>query len=239
MNVLIGIVTYKPDRARLQQCLDAVRGWETYIVDNTEHNVGIAAALRQIMAYAMEHGYDWVLTLDQDSVVLPGLLDAYEAYLASAGSGIGALTCRIRDRNFEEAQPVGDVDWCITSGCLMSVEAYRRTAGYDADLFIDMVDADICFSLREAGYRIVRIPFDGLLHEVGHGKKTVLGYSYNEPAWRDYYMARNRILVAKKHGRPVLREKVKNMRDILIVLFFEDRKAQKIKEFVRGWKAAR
>lgn len=42
-----------------------------------EKNEGIAAALSQIMGYADEKAYKWVLTLDQDSVIEPGLINVY------------------------------------------------------------------------------------------------------------------------------------------------------------------
>ena len=233
MKLLVGIVTYKPNKERLAECLASVQGQDVHIVDNTENNIGIAAALGQIMDYAAETGYDWVLTLDQDSIVLPGLIEAYEKAMEP---DVGAMTCVIRDRNFEEEQETGDVDWCITSGCLMRVDAYRKTAGYDGSLFIDMVDQDICYSLKEAGYRIVCVPHVGLLHEVGHGRKTPIGYSYNEPAWRDYYMARNRIIVARKHGKSLLEVRLKNIRDMGIAALYEDNKMAKIREYARGWR---
>ena len=56
---------------------------------------------------------------------------------------------------------------CLTSGCFMRVSAHKDTAGYDVRMFIDCVDFDICYSLRAAGYKIVRIPYDGLIHEIG------------------------------------------------------------------------
>lgn len=227
MKVLIGIVEYKPDAERLKACLKSVSDADTYIVDNSENNIGIASALKKIMEYAGENGYEWVLTLDQDSVAAPGLIDEYLKY--TDDSTIGALTCIIKDRNFDELQPAGEVDCCITSGCFMRVDAYKKTPGYDEWLFIDSVDFDICLSLREAGYRIRRIPFEGLIHEVGKGKKTVFGYVYNHPAWRKYYIARNRVYVAKKHGGNVFREIVRNIRDMFLVLLYEDDKLAKIK----------
>ena len=55
-------------------------------------------------------------------------------------------------------------------------------------MFIDKVDFDICYSLRDKGLRIIKIDFDGLLHEVGHGKEiSIFGIKktvFNHPAWR-------------------------------------------------------
>ena len=227
MKYLIGIVKYCPDPERFKACIDALPKADIYSVDNTENNIGIAAALRQIMDYAAEHKYDWVLTFDQDSIAMPGLIKEYEKYINDPS--IGALTCIVKDRNFEEKQPVGEIKECITSGCFMNVNAYSKTQGYDSSLFIDSVDFDICASLREAGYKIVRIPFEGLLHEVGRGLKTPFGFVYNHPAWRKYYIARNRVIVAKKHGNSILKARLKNARDIFLTAVYEKEKLQKIK----------
>lgn len=231
MKILVGIVLYSPNDNRLQKCIDSVSGEDIITIDNTKKNIGIAAALRKIMDYAVEHKYDWVLTLDQDSVAMPGLIKEYKKYIND--SEIGALSCIIKDRNFEEKQSIGEIKECITSGCFMNVCAYFKTPGYDSSLFIDSVDFDICASLREAGYKIIRIPFEGLLHEVGNGRRTPFGYVYNHPAWRKYYIARNRVLVAKKHGDSVLKAKLRNARDIILVAIYETDKFNKIKAILR------
>lgn len=230
MKILAGIVTYNPDVARLKENLDAVleQCKNIVIFDNgsknnadvkkiidkynaridlieKKDNLGIAEALKSIMQYAIDNSYSWVLTLDQDSVIMPNLVDKYLECVNL--DGVGALTCNIIDRNFKinenrnsESQ---DVDFCITSGCFMSVDAYKKTCGYDSAMFIDKVDFDICFSLRDKGFRILKVNFDGLLHEVGHGKEIrFLGIKktvFNHPAWRRYYMARNAIYLSRKH----------------------------------------
>ncbi len=227
MRYLIGLVEYFPDPERFQACIDSLPKADVYVVNNSLNNIGVAAALRQIMDYAVKQRYDWVLTIDQDSVAKPDLINEYEKYIGDPS--IGALTCIVKDRNFEEKQPVGEIKECITSGCFMNVNAYSKTPGYDSSLFIDSVDFDICASLREAGYIIVRIPFEGLLHEVGRGRKTPLGFVFNHPAWRKYYIARNRVIVAKKHGNSILKAKLKNARDVFLTAVYEKEKIKKIK----------
>lgn len=235
MKLLVGIVKYNPDENRLKECIESVKGYDLFTVDNTENNIGVAAGLRKIMQHAIENGYDWVLTLDQDSVVQKSLIDEYLKYVHD--DSIGALTCKIVDRNFTETQIIGKVDKCITSGCFMRVDAYKKTSGYDDWMFIDRVDWDICYSIIEAGYSIVRIDFEGLLHEVGRGEKYGKFYSYNEPSWRRYYMTRNGIYVAKKHTvEPYIKALLREIRDMVLVFVFEDNKWLKLKESIRGIK---
>ncbi len=44
-------------------------------VIRNKRNLGIAAALNQGVQWAKEQGYAWVLTLDQDSVVMPDIVE--------------------------------------------------------------------------------------------------------------------------------------------------------------------
>ena len=94
-RILTGIVTYNPDIGRLKQNLETITDQtdELLIIDNAsenfsqiktlaagkfielEKNHGIAYALRRLMDFANKNGYDWVLTLDQDSVACQMILE--------------------------------------------------------------------------------------------------------------------------------------------------------------------
>lgn len=262
-RIMTGIITYNPDIDRLRQNLSTITGQtdSIIVVDNGSYNVsqireltgdslislgenrGVAYALRLIMDLARKNGYDWVLTIDQDSVADRNLVKEYRKYMAD---DIGAMTCLIRDRNYPEIEyehpctEVQDIDWCITSGCLMNVKAYEKTPGYDEKMFIDCVDIDICYSLAEAGYRIIRIPYEGLLHEIGKAKRlTFLGKKtqvFNHPAWRRYYVNRNTIYLAKKHPEhgTVANTVGRCLYHTLITFIYEDQKMKKLKENIRG-----
>ena len=215
----------------------------TLVFRENNRNIGVAASLRWIMREACQREASWVLTLDQDSVAAPELLEQYaKAALLpeDAGSGpAGAYTCIIKDRNFSVTgspaeDSVTEVENCITAGCFMRVDAYRRTPGYEARLFIDFVDTDICYSLQEAGYRILRIPYEGLLHEVGHGRNVpFLGTRqivYNQQTWRRYYIVRNELYLARKHPHvSMTRTALRVARNMLLVFLYEDGRREKLR----------
>ncbi|WP_185752344.1 glycosyltransferase [Butyrivibrio sp. AE2032] len=207
-----------------------------------DSNMGIAFALSEIMKYAQANDYEWVITLDQDSIADERLIYEYKKYIAP---GIGAMTCLIRDRGYgsteyDRRDEIVDVKDCITSGCFMNVEAYGESEGYDASLFIDYVDTDICYSLIENKYRIVRIPYEGLLHEYGLNgkKKRFINREIvvtEHPAWRKYYMARNRIILYKKHPRLISsKEVVVNELGIVIKSLYEKNSLSHILKAVTG-----
>lgn len=268
--VLAGIVTYNPDIVRLKENLDALfeQVENVLIIDNGSKNLsvlkkfiqdyqvkvflnktnqGIAAALYQIMEYAKKENYKWVLTLDQDSVIRPGLVENYICYSKKKDNKMTAMfTCLINDRNFKDKKyeiqkkDIIDVPYCITSAAFTNVNKYSNTLGYDKKFFIDCVDFDICYQLREKGYKIRRIAFNGMYHEVGHGKNRHFLWKnivvYNQKPFRVYYLARNTVWMWKKHrksyGYGCMLKKL--LAQIFRIILYENQKGEKCHNFIKG-----
>lgn len=217
-----------------------------------ERNLGIAKALKEIMNYSKEKNFKWVLSLDQDSIIEDGLVDRYiiSSNLVECNN-VGMFTCLIKDRNFEDKKyeeqdkKLIDVPYCITSAAFTNVDKYFKTSGYDVDFFIDAVDFDICYSLRDLGYRICRVNYVGLYHEVGQGEnRCFLGKKivvYHQKPFRIYYFARNLILMHKKHKRLYsFFRMIKSEVALLIrIILYEDSKKEKLDNFLKGIKDAK
>jgi rhamnosyltransferase len=151
---------------------------------------------------------DWIVTLDQDTLVHAGAVDAILASFDALEEGrrdeIGILAMRAHpqpssiwitryaDRllvlneleSFEERRGV------ITSGNLVRADVLRRIS-FDEDLFIDQVDFDFCFAVRHLGYRVLlhkSISMDHVLGERFHDTDKEHPY---ENAQRVYYIIRN------------------------------------------------
>lgn len=255
MSVVAGIVVYHPDWGRLYDNIKAVQpqvdriiifnnGTEDVssrfpgitVLDQDGANIGIASALNAICLYAIQQGFDWILTLDQDSVAPLGLMDGYVPYLTD--SSIALLCPAIRDRNYgsmdydvnNNSQGADEVDACITSGSLLRLSAWERIHGFWDELFIDMVDFDLCWSLREAGYRILRVNNQSMLHEIGKAKRVSLfgkdNVIYNHSPLRCYYMIRNTLVLGRKHHRQAQCRRWALKRIILINLYEKNRWAK-------------
>jgi len=266
-QVLLGVVTYNPTLEEFtNNILDAVGQCDDWIVfdngsdqaDQIERfvkankghiflcrkNRGIAYALKCIMKYAYSNGYEWVLTMDQDSRIFPDLVSTYLSF--SETDGIGAMSCLMKDKNYSVVEHSNieneyvEVEHCITSGCFMNTAAYMSTDGYDQRLFIDRVDDDICFSLRDCGYKVICINKFGLLHQLGGGKDVSwFGHSFiytNHPAWRQYYMSRNTVYVSKKHPKldPIGKALYYELIRIMVTFIYEHDKFAKLKNSLKG-----
>lgn len=274
-KIMAGIVTFNPDMEELRRTIAHLNDQfvTIVIVDNAslnyeeiyclisdnpnvllfenEFNAGVAAALNQIMQYAFENQYEWVLTVDQDSFIEPQLLKKYREYLNLPQ--LGMLTCYYKDRNtgnelenlLEEG--VTEVRKAITSGSLLNVAAWEVSEKFDEKLFIDYVDFDMCIRLIQHQYKILRVNFVGISHAIGSAKKIkLLGNDivikgrpivvYNESVQRTYYFFRNTIFICRKYKR--LAKGYTSPAHILwralLVFMFENPKIPKMKMVIKG-----
>lgn len=264
VKILAGIVLYNPELCRLRDNIAAITPQVDKIVcvDNgsknlgeikeilssnielieNHENLGIAAALNIIMNYAHKNNYEWFITLDQDSVCMPGLIENYYQYVNLENAAI--LTCTIQDRNFslkgKEISGIEEIDECITSASFCNTAALLDVGGFDEKMFIDSVDFDVCMNLRTHGYKVYKTDFVGLLHEVGNGKDVYFLWkkrvAYNHSDLRNYYMARNHVYMAKKYPKNVsmIYVLLKELEIELIILFYEENKIKKIRARHRG-----
>ena len=240
--IAASIVLYNPDLALLQRNIEAVSGQvdRIIIIDNgsknrqqidqlfkestypldiirNQNNVGVAAALNQAVLRCKESGIDWLLTLDQDSVIPDGLVETYKKYLDLEKAG--QLTCAFIDPNYSDYSEIkivrfnythdygeyAEVDACITSGCLMNVQACIDIGLFDERLFIDNVDYDYSFRLRDNGYKIYKIKAARMEHHLGAGEeKRFLFFRYIDYHYsklRVYYQARNNVYMLNAYKR--------------------------------------
>lgn len=261
-RIAAGIVTYNPDIVRLQENVLAIKPQVelVYIFDNgslngtelqslicdkvilikNDENKGIAYALNRLFERAREDEFEWLLTLDQDSICANSFIERVRDKMDYADS----ITTWRRDNNYHttemtEDNKIKEVDRCITSGNLVRINAWEQINGFNERLFIDMVDVDFCFRLREKGKKIVRIGFYGLEHQMGDGTQfKLLGkniYIGNYSAFRKYYIARNMVYVIKKYNLHHHYYSYKRLMLLFLhALFMEKEKRKRCRALIKG-----
>jgi len=211
-------------------------------------NLGIAAALNAGCAGAREAGYSWILTLDQDSTADEGMVATLASALSGCDDGapVGVIAPIHRDdsgHTARHAEGCADVLTVITSGDLLSLEAWSDVGGFDESLFIDQVDHELCLRLRVYGYRVVQCGSASMLHRLGN--MTVHrfprhAYVTNHSALRRYYITRNRLEVVRKYGDAFPRFRRREMRglrrDLSKIILHEDHKIEKLIMSWRGYR---
>ena len=223
----------------IEDCV--LNNWKNITIIKNGKNEGIAKALNQMFEFAIEQQYEYVLTLDQDSVCPDNIIEEYNKYLDE--HKLGSLCPQCVDRNFKSElnnEDVIEVDKCITSASLVPVSAWNDVGGFNEELFIDFVDHDFCAKLKEHGYRILQIGSVKLSHELGKGKNySILGVKFtalNHSAMRKYYMVRNWIYYMNEHKDIInLKAEKKSYRLFFFkTLIFEDDKLKKMKQMLKG-----
>jgi len=176
-------------------------------------NLGIATALNVGIRHALQAGFQWVATFDQDSSVpdryFEELFRAYNTCLAPERVGMivpGKCSPQaavlphiaVSEDSLFSYIPAG-----ITSGSLTKAVVFQVAGMYDEGLFIDFVDVDFCLQLRKSGFKILKAKRAVLNHELGTKQtRNLLGFkiSFRSHApWRHYYMMRNRILLCRRY----------------------------------------
>lgn len=220
VRVFAIIVTYKPDQVKLGRLLGAIQDQvdKIEIIDNTDANVGLAAALNKGIASAILGSFSHVLLMDQDS--LPGddmvaALLADEIAAQRSGKRVGAIGPALIDTRSGRPYPfvrygfprnqwitsseMVECDFVITSGSLISLASLQEIGPMNAALFIDSVDIEWCFRAKSKGFSIFGSANATMGHEIGDSLIKVPGFGRKQilvhgPV-RLYYIMRNRILL--------------------------------------------
>ncbi|MBM6819036.1 MULTISPECIES: glycosyltransferase family 2 protein [Clostridium] len=223
-----------------------------------EDNKGIASALNKGIKYSIEKGYNWILTLDHDSIItdnmIKNMLTCYEGLNNELKEKVAMLVpVHVEEKEYQNGSNINEekdsnsyieVLTEITSGALTKAEIYKNVGMYDEKLFIDLVDHDYCLSLNKKGFKIIQVNNATLIHNLGESvKKSVLGLKMiptNHSPLRRYYMSRNRHYIWDKYKEDfpswVLTDKRRFITENLKIVLFEDNKIEKFKYIKKGIK---
>ena len=165
MKIAATVVFYKPSEDNIKN-IDAYKNIvdRVYVIDNTDDdlirlnddkkvkyiklydNKGIAYALNCGAKKAIEDGYKWLLTMDQDSKITSQNVQDMLAFLEKHknDTSIGLIS-PYQDVQMHEEIPNHEFDDIIeimTSGNIINLDAYQKIGGFKDWLFIDCVDTD-------------------------------------------------------------------------------------------------
>jgi rhamnosyltransferase len=227
-------------------------------------NLGIATALNQGFQLAIQMGYELIVTLDQDSLPVTGMLNnilrtywaqTYQDRIAVVAPvvenldvGILARYLRPKGRIFFErkdctgVQTLHNVSVVITSGALHSLRVYEKLGPFRDEFFIDYVDTEYCLRAKRNGFDIIVACDAHVNHKLGNQKKISVGSLEMRPTFhspiRWYYISRNRILTVGKYGfrfpHWIMYEIVIVSYGLFKMLLLEDYKWKKILSFFFG-----
>ena len=265
-KIYAGVVSFNPDVKRLKQNIEAIASQVDCVVvfENGSDqqrdiiktikgvlflqagkNLGMAGALNRLLNWGKQNGYEWMISLDQDSVCPNDYVEKMFPFL-SAAEKAGIVGPVIIDRHIgivghNPKNSWAEVRTCITSGSFNNVEAWTEVGGYDESMFIDSVDFEYCYRLRKNGYKVIQVRDVHLQHELGNSQKRrfllwkveVNGHT----VFRKYYIARNNVYYPLKHRLWLhfIRGNLRNIRLLVLTVLYEDEKGEKCRAIRKGW----
>lgn len=181
----------------------------------TGENGGMSRALEYGFTWALEQGVEILLTMDQDSDLPAEQIRNMLGYIRQHPSEQTAIYCTnyrkiVQESSGQETflpariradETVSCVS-CMTSGSFMRVSCLRELLPMD-DMFIGLVDNDVCYQLIAKGYGIVMVGNCLLSQRVGSPiRDTLLNRLLHKVVLsekRYFYMSRNGRYLKKKY----------------------------------------
>ncbi len=182
--------------------LDSIKKLDSVTYISFGENKGIASALNRAARQALADGYSLLLTMDDDTQTPPNMIQEMIKFWNEFTYPIGIISGIHHEKRID--LKYRSLPYTLTSGNLLSLEAYMKVGGFKDDLFIDHVDHDFGLRLNENGYKVIELPSIRLTHRLGYSKiikigQIVIGKYGNHSPTRLYYFARNGVFLSRKY----------------------------------------
>lgn len=196
--------------------LKALSHYKNVIILNAGENIGFSGGNNLGIQYAMEHNADYILLLNNDTLVEPNFLNYM---VASSDNGNYVITSKIlyakeRDKiwyaggNFNRktsrtsAYGINEIDSekyskeqevNFASGCCILVPAtiLNNVGLMSEEYFLYCEDTDYCLRILNAGFKIIYEPKAQIYHKVNASTIKIAGI-------QAYYLVRNKLYIIKQ-----------------------------------------
>lgn len=235
-RVLIVIITYNAAEY-IGDCLSSVARaryprefFKTLVIDNgstdgsidfvktnfadvevvvNEKNLGFAGGNNVGMRYAIDHNFDYVYLLNQDTVVSEDFINE-AVVVARTDARIGAVQSKLllHDKpellnsrgnmihylgfafaggylEIDRPLEISEIAYASGASCLLNVSALKEVGLFNDGFFMYHEDTDLGWRFWLAGWRVVLAPKSAVYHK----------YEFSRSIKKYYFMERNRVLV--------------------------------------------
>ena len=222
-------------------------------------NKGIAQALKSAADAAIADGFDFLLTMDQDSKFPTEDFEYIKTYLSTEEiKNVGIVGINYKNNGTVKGfkltdnpnkNLVIDVKTIITSGSIINLANYKKIEGFKAELFIDFVDFDLCFQFLEKGF--VNKAFINIFLDHHLGKLKTFKFLFfkktisTHPPIRYYYIYRNFYYLLRNEKKETTKKNLKSLKkfygikSMAIRWLVADSKKETFKMIKRGLKDAK
>lgn len=210
------------------------------LVFTTGKNEFIAYPLNRAINWCLENDYNYLLSMDQDSLFEKGSFKMYinkiklNPDFKNAIFGVNPNDQFLIQENFLET------NWFITSGSIYDVSIIKKIGGFREDYQIDCVDNEICYKVKINGYKVV-VDTKCKLNQIYGAPLSKYGFTTSGYSpFRTYSILCNHILLWKDYP-DMLDANLKRtiIKDYLIyrfvkIILAEDKKIKKLLALFHG-----
>lgn len=263
VSVLENINTYINDLEKLyvvdnsnqsnKGLIDKIKSKHKVTYIHLRENKGLAYALNEGCGIAIEDGFDYCLTMDQDSRFETGSVRIMKDFIEQSNKEYAIIAPNVKsiyydDRLNEEMVAYTilkendsnrETNWVMTSGSLMSLRDYSTVNGFDNDLFIAHIDIDIGLKFAANNKKIIQLK-DALIYQrFGNSIPKKILWKTVHPSFADpvrtYYLFRNQKYLEEKYTTKMKSFIGVNLYKFVVkIVMFEPQKIMKLKMGLRG-----
>lgn len=232
---------------------DIVKNYQAILI-KLDINKGLSYAQNIGVSRAIDDGSQYILLLDQDSVLQNSFVkNMFDVYV---DSGVGILGPVFYDpENMElykgtnyigpfirttPIERITDVTYVIASGSFFSIDVFKKVGSMNEDLFVDYIDVDWSLRAKNIGFRVAMTNLARMSHTIGDSRINLFGrtISVHSPM-RRYYLIRNSFFMLRMPYVPFgykLRELSLNFVRAAVAIFVSKNKFGALKMIIKGFK---
>jgi GT2 family glycosyltransferase len=212
--VLVDNNSLPEEKETLRNFQFSIFNFQTKFIWN-DSNLGFAGGNNVGIKYALEHGADYVMLLNNDAVAAPDFLSEL-VKVAESDPSFGIVGARIykygtndivfgggkinkwftsgEHMNTQHAtRNMQQVDYITGAAMLVKKEVIEKVGLMREEYFLYYEDVDWCIRARKAGYKCVLVPISHVWHKVSATNKE------GSPSYI-YYHTRNSLMLALFNG---------------------------------------
>ncbi len=156
----------------LNSDIEVTPNWVMPVIEVMDGDKSIAAAQPKLLAYAQKDEFEY-------AGAAGGFIDKY-GYPFCQGRVFGHL-----EKDLGQYEEVREIFWASGAAMFVRAEKYWEVGGLDEDFFAHMEEIDLCWRMKNSGYKIMYVPTAKIYH-VGGGtlpkgtaRKTYLNFRNN------------------------------------------------------------
>ena len=196
INQCIKIIIVDNNSQNFENIMSICSSYHNIEIIRNDKNYGLGKALNEGIDFLKKDldRIDYILTLDQDSIVKCNLGDIVDKFHNTyTKTNVGIININSNNKKGDEYYII---NYPIISGSLVNTLVFSNDIRYRKEFFTDQIDFDFDFQVRKFGYVLFSTNTNCLSHQMG--VKRGNNKFATEPMWRIYLLSRNSFVLLRE-----------------------------------------